>query len=206
MRSIRASFILGALLTAFSLTLWLIARRAMALVAPGEELPFGWRLGLYLWLWYVRLAPFAVIILIVVVLMLVAMLGGANVDEERKGVVAWLVLGLSVSAVSAAALAVWESWHFSGNAATAQQVEWFHWALSVMPVLLVAMLSGPAAGVAAVRVQRRVQAPKGGLRAWHVGVLVALLSSLGPAVLILALWVWWRSGLMVDHRGRRTRG
>jgi hypothetical protein len=193
MKSLRTSLVLAGLLAVCSVTIWLIARHAMALVSPGVELPFGWRLALYLWNWYVRLAPFAAIALFVTVLVLVWTLGGADLAEERKGLAAWLVFGLSTSAVSAVAAGAWEAYQLSGGALSHLPLEAFHWVLSLLPVILVAMMAGPAAGVAAVRVQRRVQAPKAGLRAWHVGVLVPMLSGFGPAVLILGLWVWWRS-------------
>jgi hypothetical protein len=193
MKSLRMSLVLGGLLTVCSVTLWLIAGHAMALASPGEELAFGWRLALYLWNWYVRLAPFGVLALFVTVLVLVGTLGGADLAEERKGLAAWLVLGLSTSAVSAVAAGAWEAFQLGGGALNPLSLEALHWMLSLLPLILVGILAGPAAGVAAVRVQRRVQTPKAGLRAWHVGVLVPVLSGIGPAVLILGLWVWWRS-------------
>ena len=153
-----------------------------------------------------RIAPFAAIAFGVGVLVLVGILGGANLTEERKSLAAWLVLGISTSALSAVATAIVQMWLGTASGPTPIPVESIQWALGVLPLLVLTGMAGPAAGVAAVRVQWRVQQFKGGVKAWHVGVLVVLLSSLGPAVLVVALWVWWRSGPGLGSRGATKQG
>ena len=177
MLTIKVASVVAAALAAAATVLCLLSSHAEAAALGGAQLSLGWRLAASSWIWYVRVLPFAAIVLTVGALLAVAMAAPVAIGRERNALGAWLAVGFAASA----------AWHLLALYRPGQ------WVWVTAPLVQLGAISWWASAIAAFRVVRRRQAV-GTVRAWHVGLVAFALAMLGDVVLLVGLWVWRRSG------------
>ena len=175
--------VMVALVACAGLATW-VSERALVGLQPGDDLPFPWALALALSNWYVRLEPWLALFGVGLAALLGAGLSrGTTVAEERRVLLAWLLIG-GASAASEAVLyalvGVGSNLHLSVHVLTL--------GLGFGIVAIVASV------VVAIHLQSRLQQLGSRLRGWHVAVAAVALSLLGPAVLLPPIVVWIYSG------------
>src|SRR5512138_92585 len=123
-RCVKAAWVVTVALTGATFALCLLSRHAVALVRPDAELPFGWRLVIYLWHSYVRLAPFGIVAVVLGSSVVPILVVPADVEEERDRLGAWLVTGFALSAGHAGVGGLWLALHGSTQVAAPETLGW----------------------------------------------------------------------------------
>jgi hypothetical protein len=162
---------------------WVVAQ-AGTFAESGETIPFGWKLAIAVTNWYVRLLPFIAIGGVG----FAALVGGFRsrgcpIVQERRALLAWVVLAAVYMAVPVVASAFPPIDHISAN--------WIH---GLTPVMGVEVVAPAAAVLIGAHLQGRIRASLSSrVRGWHIAVGSVVLAILGPALLIPPMWVWHRT-------------
>ena len=165
MKTVKAVAVVMGVLFLLAIAMGLAVNHCMAAAEGSAELSFSCRLGIYSAHRFNRDG----LLLAVLGLPVGALLGaiapcGSTLAQERERLGAWLVLGGGLLCGEMAWLCA------AAASGMGRQSQWLAWVPAFALRIVFGVTSAIASGVAAVRLQRRLEQRGSRLRAWHVGV------------------------------------